>query len=93
MVILAVRNIAKVFISYSIIGESTYKIFRRTPSPTGPNSFIFTHIFTKSAGIGGPRPPPTGNPGYAPAKDLKNLIVKKVLFKKSVTQYFHERYL
>ena len=31
------------------IGGSTHKIFRRTPPPppTAPNSFVFTHIFTK----------------------------------------------
>ena len=36
------------------------------PPPTGPNSFVFTYIFTESAHIEGPRPTPTRNPGSAP---------------------------
>ena len=36
----------------------------RTPPLTGPNSFVFTYIFTKKCPLTGPSPP-TGNPGSA----------------------------
>ena len=37
-----------------VSGGSTYKSFRRAPPPpTGPNSFVFTYVFTKSACVGG----------------------------------------
>ena len=32
---------------YLSSGGSTYKSFRRAPPPTGPNSFVFTYVFTE----------------------------------------------
>ena len=58
-------------------GGSTYKSFRRPPPPpTGPNSFVFTYVFTEKCRcrrLTPPptrvsAPPPTGNPGSAPDK-------------------------
>ena len=58
---------------YYISGGSTYKGSRRVPPPTGPNSFVFTYVFTKKHLCQRLAPPPmrvgappTGNPGSAP---------------------------
>ena len=72
---------------YQGSGGSAYKSSRRAPPPppTGPNSFIFTCVFTEKClcrrlapppmRVGAPPPPPTGNPGSAPAGDsLANIL-------------------
>ena len=41
-------------------GGSTYKSFRRAPpTPTGPNSFVFTYVFTEKRLCQRLAPPPT----------------------------------
>ena len=49
------------------------KFLAHAPPPTGPNSFVFTYVFTEKhlcQGLAPPptglAPPPMGNPGSAP---------------------------
>ena len=59
-------------------GGSTCKSSRRAPPPpTGPNSFVFTYVFTEKHLYRRLAPPPTrvgapptGNPGSAPAEPV-----------------------
>ena len=60
-----------------ISGGSTYKSFRCAPPPQQDQILWFLHMFSpKSTYAGGWRPgwrpPPTGNPGSAPADDANN---------------------
>ena len=46
-------------VSTLISGGSTYKSSRHAPPPTGPNSFVFTYVFTKKHLCWRLAPPPT----------------------------------
>ena len=65
-----------VVVKYQTVADLHTKVSGARPPPTGPNSFVFTYVFTKKHLCWRLAPPPmrvgappTGNPGSAPAKE------------------------
>ena len=73
----------------TISGGSTYKSFRRPPPPpTGPNSFVFTYVFTKKHLCRRLAPPPTrvGAPP-PPQREILDPPLTIVSFNKTLKLY------
>ena len=65
------------------------------PPPTGPNSFIFTYVFTEKHLCQRLAPPPTrvgappaGNPGSAPDKEYDVIVMNVEGFHVQITRVF-----
>ena len=77
------------YLNYNVVsGGSTLKSFwHMPPLPTGPNSFIFTCVFTEKCPCWmlAPPPmrvgtPPMGNPGSAPVVNLNTVATQQAPF-------------
>ena len=62
----------------STVADLHTKVPGARPPPTGPNSFVFTYVFTEKH-LCRRLAPPTGNPGSAPGRDFY-ILLKIIIF-------------